>query len=266
MQKSSRRIKRIILLGRKGVAQAAARLTEQGIALPLIIMPREEADRMPRNISKKNGMSVVHDDSVVYEMIAKRDKKVQGIDLVVSYLYWKKIRQPLIDIGRAGCINFHPAPLPDYKSRAGYNTAILDGRRQFGVSAHFITTEEFDSGPIIRVKKFPIRVDTETAYTLERKTQEKLFELFKETIERFCRGDAIPTKKNVGGLYLTAKQLGALKLIDTKNDSLEDINKKIRAFFFPPYRGATLKIKGQDFTLINDEVLRLIAQLTKRQL
>ena len=35
------------------------------------------------------------------------------IDLAVSYLYWRKIRKPLIEGPNYGCINFHPAILPD---------------------------------------------------------------------------------------------------------------------------------------------------------
>ena len=34
-------------------------------------------------------------------------------ELVVSYLYWRILKPPIIDIPKYGCINFHPAPLPD---------------------------------------------------------------------------------------------------------------------------------------------------------
>ena len=40
------------------------------------------------------------------------------IDLVVSYLYWRKIKQPLIDGPKLGCINFHPAIFPDWRGTA----------------------------------------------------------------------------------------------------------------------------------------------------
>lgn len=42
-------------------------------------------------------------------------------DLVVSYLFWRKIRKPLIVRPKYRCINFHPAILPDYRGLAGYN-------------------------------------------------------------------------------------------------------------------------------------------------
>ena len=47
-------------------------------------------------------------------------------DLGVSILYWRKLESTFLDAPRLGIINFHPAPLPDYKGTAGYNMAILD--------------------------------------------------------------------------------------------------------------------------------------------
>ena len=41
-------------------------------------------------------------------------------------------------LGRIGCLNFHPAPLPDLRGVGGYNVAILEGMREWGVSCHFV--------------------------------------------------------------------------------------------------------------------------------
>ena len=72
------------------------------------------------------------------------------IDLVVSYLYWKRIRKPLIEGPNFGCINFHPAILPDWKGCAGYNIAILNKLPQWGVTVHYVD-ETIDTGKIIKV-------------------------------------------------------------------------------------------------------------------
>ena len=39
----------------------------------------------------------------------------------------------------------------------------------------------------------------------------------------------------------------------------DDVEKKIRAFWFPPYDGAYVEIKGQKYTLINRQLLEEIA-------
>ena len=45
----------------------------------------------------------------------------------ISFLFWKRIREPLLSLGRVGCLNFHPAPLPDMRGVGGYNVAVLEG-------------------------------------------------------------------------------------------------------------------------------------------
>ena len=48
-------------------------------------------------------------------------------------------------------------------------------------------------------------------------------------------------------------------------ETADDIDRKIRAFFFPPYRGATITIHDHKFTLLNDEVLKFISQRMKKK-
>ena len=264
MENSS--IKNVILMGRKpGATTALEHLISKGIGIKFVVAPQAEDHAATlRDAALRYNIPVFSDDAEVYRMIHAANPLVADIDLVISYLYWNKIKKPLIDLPALGCVNFHPAPLPEYKSRAGYNTAILDGKKEFGASAHFIDSEDFDSGPIISVKKFSIDPERETAHSLEKKTQEALLELFKEVMEVFLAGDEIAVRPNEGGLYLTQKQLEKLKEINPE-DSLEDINAKVRAFFFPPYSGAKIRVKGKDFTLIDDDILGYIHEVMKSQ-
>lgn len=257
-------IKNCILLGRKPEASKALEyLLKQKINIRFVVA--EENDKYKIKLSetaKKHNIPVIFNDSEIYELIKQKDPLVKDIDLVISYLYWRKIKSPLINLGSKGCINFHPAPLPDYKGRAGYNTAILDDKDWFGVSAHFIEKEEFDTGPIIKVLKFPID-ENETAFSLEKKSQKEMIKLFRKTIALFQSDKKIKTTKNIGGIYLNGKQLEELKIVNL-NDSAENIKKKIKAFFFPPYTGAKIIIDGEDFTLIDNELLKFIDQKIKR--
>jgi methionyl-tRNA formyltransferase len=260
------KIKNVIFLARKmGSIDALKFLLQNKITVKAIVThPADPAINYLLAIAKKYHILFFTDDAPIYNLIEKKDPHLLDIDLVISYLFWRKIRLPLINLPKLGCLNFHPAPLPDYKSRAGYNTAILEKRKTFGVSAHFINSEEFDSGRIIKVLKFKIDPKNETVISLEKKTQNKLLELFKLVIELFLTDKKIKTKSNVGGLYLTAKQLDALKKINISQDSLDDINTKIRAFFFPPHLGAYIEIKGQKFNLINEETMSLVSILINK--
>ena len=114
-------LKRVILLGRKfGVSRALDWLRSSGIDVPLVV--GESKDFFSGNI--RHAVTVIGDDEI-YRLILNKDPRLNNIDLVISYLHNKKILPPLYNLGWRGCINFHPAILPDYKSSAGYNTALL---------------------------------------------------------------------------------------------------------------------------------------------
>lgn len=260
------KVKNIIFLGRKsGAAAALEYLMALGVKVKLAVGQENENCKFTlRQAAENNRIPFFADDSKLYEFIAGKDVLIKDIDLVVSFLFWKKIKTPLIRLGRLGCVNFHPAPLPEYRGRAGYNTAILDNKKNFGVSAHYIDSEEFDRGPIIKVSRFWIDSEKETAFSLEARSQIELLKLFKLVMDDFIAGKKNKVKKNIGGTFLNKEQLESLKSIDVINDSLEIINCKIRAFFFPPYSGAKIKIKDQEFTLINQEILDYINKLINR--
>ena len=261
-----RRIRRALLLGRKeGAAKALSFLLKNGIEVPLVVAKKDEPFRQTLDAeARKRKIPVYEDAQEVYTLIEKKDPRVRNIDCVISYLFWQKIKSPLFTLGARGCVNFHPAPLPDYKGRAGYNTAILDGRKTFGVSAHFIDSEEFDAGPIIEVISFPFDANTATAFHLEREAQKHLLALFKKVLLRFMTETSLRTIPNFGGVYLSSAELESLKRITPETDSAETVEKKIRAFFFPPYHGATIAIDGKDFTLIDEKILHYLADLMRK--
>lgn len=249
-------ITKVVFLGKKsGAAKAATFLLSQNIAIAAIVARRRDSAELFL-LAEKHNIPIFEDDAPIYEMI--ENGELRDVDLVISYLYWRKIKMSLISLGKRGCLNFHPAPLPDYKGLAGYNTAILDRRTMYGVSAHVIDSEEFDQGPIVATMKFPIDAEVETAWSLEKKAQEKLFLLFTEVITLFSSGKPIPTKENKGGVALTQKEFEALKVINLAMDSPELILRKIRAFFFPPYTGAHIIVGGKRVTLVTDELLATI--------
>lgn len=154
---------------------------------------------------------------------------------------------------KKGCINFHPAPLPEFRGFSPYSFGILEEFPYWGVTAHYID-EEFDTGDIIQVKKFDSDLKIETAYSLERKSQVYLFKLFKEIINKIDKDKKLSRKKQEKGRYFSKKKFEDLRRIKGK-DTIETINKKIRAFWYPPHPGAYIRINGKEFLLINKELL-----------
>ncbi len=180
------------------------------------------------------------------------------VDIIISYLFWKKIKKFMIDIPALGCINFHPAILPDWKGIGGYNYAILNKLTEWGASAHFMN-DAIDTGEIIKVFKFSFDYRQETAQSLEQKTMLLQCDLYKSVMLDILASNSkySNTIPNIGGVYKSRQDLIADMKLDLEND---DIPLKIRAFWFPPYHGAYIKVNGITYTLVDDFILKQLQQ------
>lgn len=180
------------------------------------------------------------------------------IDFVASYLYWRKIRAPLIEKPKYGCINFHPAILPDWRGTAGYNIAILNRLNTWGATAHYVN-ENIDTGKIIKIYDFKFDYRLETAKSLEEKTQKIQMELYKSVMLDVIDKGILPSveQSTDNGVYISRAQMENMKRIDVEND---DIDLKIRAFWFPPYNGAYIVLNGKKYTLINEDILNTLSE------
>ena len=187
---------------------------------------------------------------------------LEGTDLVLSFLFWRLIRPPLIELGRIGCLNFHPAPLPDWRGLGGYNVAVLEGLTEWGVSAHFVD-EGFDTGDLVRVRRFPIDPDTETALSLDIASQEHLLSLFREVIDLAVAGEPLPREPQGEGRYVTREQFEEMRRV-RPDDPPELTERRIRAFWYPPHDGATLTVGGRDVTLVDRALLEQAADAYRR--
>lgn len=176
------------------------------------------------------------------------------VDLIISFLYPNKIREPLISSPKLGCINFHPAPLPMYKGVAPYVRAIMDGVDEWGVTAHFID-EEIDTGDIIKIDYFKINQNEETSESLSVKSRGLLFKLFIDILNDIKDGVTLPKTKQNGGKYFSMNDFEKLREISIE-DSKEIIERKTRAFWCPPFDGAYINMNGVDVITIPKCILR----------
>jgi len=199
-------------------------------------------------------------DNELYSIISneksKKQKLIKNIDVVISYLFWKKIKKSLITLPKIGCINFHPAPLPDFRGFSPYTFGILKNSSFWGVSAHFVN-EEFDTGNLIKTSKFSINPKNETSFSLEQKSQEHLHFLFKKIIKILFDSKKLKSIPQSNGQYFSKKDFEENREIFL-DDTNEDIDKKIRAYWYPPFEGAYIKMKEKKLFVINKKILDLL--------
>jgi methionyl-tRNA formyltransferase len=119
--------------------------------------------------------------------------------------------------------------------------------------------EGFDTGPLLKVNRFPIDAREETAWSLERKAQEEMICLFIEFCELAEAGRELPRleQDQVRMRYLDQAAFERLKIIPADADD-DTIQRHARAFFYPPYDCA--------YTLINGVKTEVLPRLAKQQL
>lgn len=180
-------------------------------------------------IARQRGLCVVDDQSLV---------PPGEVDVVVSYLFRRRVCKALLARARTAALNFHPAPLPEFGGFAFYNVAILEHAHDYGVTCHHMD-EGFDTGPIVAVRRFPFDADRATAQTLEAEAQHVMLELFGDVCDRLRAGEPLPAQPQAAARhrYLTKQEFAQLKKVPASADSAaRDL--AARAFWFPPYPGA----------------------------
>lgn len=232
---------------KRSAARGLDWLAAQGCDVAAVVAP--EPDRWTRDaqrvdlVAERRGIPLVSETELYADPPA-------DVDLVISFLYWKLIREPLISLGRIGCLNFHPAPLPDFRGVGGYNVAILEELSEWGVSAHFVDAG-FDTGDLVEVERFPFDNETATAFSLDLLSQEHLFALFERTLTRVLEGEELPRRAQGDGRYVTRAEVEELRRV-RKGD---DLDRKLRAFWYPPHPGAIVDVDGRELTLVDNSLL-----------
>ena len=193
---------------------------------------------------------VIYDGDDVYNHI---DKYRDDLDAVFSNTYPQLIKDDVINLASKGGFNFHAAPLPEYKGVFGFNFAIYNREKEYGVTCHKLSNQ-FDKGDIVEVVRFTIDTKSITVKELVQKSEDYLFELFKKIYYILADGKPFDTVKQEGGHYYSRKYFEELKKIND-TDSEEEIERKIRAFWYPPYEGAYTIINGKKYTLIDEKML-----------
>ena len=150
-------------------------------------------------------------------------------DYIISYLSRWIIPDDTLKRAKKAAINFHPAS-PDYPGIGCNNFALYDEAEFFGVTCHYMSPK-VDTGPIIKIKKFPVFASDSVSSLLSRTYDFQLI-LFYEMLGKILRNEKLPlsTKKWTRKPY-TRQELNELDNI-TKDMDAKEIKKRKRATYF----------------------------------
>ena len=236
---------------KRSAVRALDWLVERGVELPAVVAPEPEPDLHESQrldlAAQRHGLPLIGEAELY-------DAPPDSVDLVVSYLFWNLIREPLLSLGSIGCLNFHPAPLPDYRGVGGYNVAILEDVERWGVSCHFVD-ESLDTGDVVAVRRFDVDQESETAFSLDVKSQDHLLELFRDVVRRALDGEELPREPQGDGRYVSRAEFDELRTVQPG----DDLSRKLRAFWYPPWPGAVIEVDGRRLTLVDDALMAQVA-------
>ena len=257
---------RILFFGRKPVScRALEMMLDRGHEVVGIVTSQPQdsdlhADRLCDEALRLNIPLLT--DKQIYDQLEGNPSEgvpdLSNIDLVLSMFHQRRIMKPILELAKVGAINIHPAPLPEFQGWGVYNYAILENVSYWGATAHYMD-EGFDTGPIIAQRRFDVDMNKATAYSLERMTQPVIEQVVDDVLELLSQGKP-SSEPQANGRYISKDMFLKLRTIEP-DDSQELIDRKIRAFWYPPYAGAQVRINGKLYTLVDESVLDSVADL-----
>lgn len=167
-------------------------------------------------------------------------------DIGISFMHQHKV--PAKEVNSHTWINFHPAPLPEYRGRNLCYHAIMNREKEFGATVHYMD-ENFDTGDIIDVEKFWIQ-EWMTAEDVSEQAIRMSKALFEKYLPRILAGEEFERILNVGGIYYPKEKID--DLIDINYQTVETLERSVRAITYKDFC-PKINIGGVTYKIVRDE-------------
>lgn len=179
------------------------------------------------------------------------------IDMVYCNTFPRRLKKEWIEAANIAAINFHGGPLPDYQGAFSYNFAFLNDEKEYGITCHFLA-EQIDRGDIIEVLRFPYDFKNGSVKELVELSSQHLYELFQKIYTRFKDGEEVlGTPQRGPGRYYSRQDFEREKEVHSE-ESEELALRRIRAFWYPPYEGAYLRLGGEKVYLVPEAAYKAL--------
>ncbi len=193
---------KIVFMGTPDFARAALeKIIEAGHEVVLVVtQPDKPKGRSGElQVSDVKECALLHGLHVFQPVRIKLPENVAELrkydaDIYVVAAFGQILSQEILDIPRLGCVNIHASLLPKYRGAAPIQQAILDGRKETGVTIMQMAAG-MDTGDILTQRTIPIAED-ETGGGLFDKLSALGAELIVETLPKLERGEITPVPQD----------------------------------------------------------------------
>lgn len=202
----------------------------------------------PKDIAESNSLPCFNagDSDCEKQFMSQTERP----DLVLAVLNNRFRSKDFLEWPQWYVVNLHGAPLPEFQGNNCTLHAILEGAGEFGTTL-YRTTEEIDVGEIVAQRKFPINPKWSNR-ELYKETVKCGVALIEQELPRLLSG-------NLGECSVFDKNRARFfdaipsRDIDPEKMSGDEIDRRVRAFYFPPFEPASLLVKGKRFWLFPEE-------------
>lgn len=166
----------------------------------------------------------------------------EKIDLILSVQHPWILPKSVLEAVNHKAYNLHNAKLPEYKGYNAVNHSILNGEKRHFSTVHKMV-EEVDAGDLVMERSTEIYPE-DTALSLYDKTGitcEQMFAKFMEWLERNWLLPATPQKGE--SHFYPRNSLDKEREINNPVCG-EELDPKSRAFYFPPFEPAFIRMFG----------------------
>lgn len=146
-------------------------------------------------------------------------------DLIVTAAYGQMLPSEVLEAPRYGCVNVHASLLPEYRGGAPIHQAIIDGKKETGITIMYMV-EKMDAGDILQQVKVPIE-ENDHVGSMHDKLSVAGAQLLSKTIPLLIEGKITPIKQDESGVTYAPNITREQERIDWSKDG-ESIYNQIR--------------------------------------
>ncbi len=202
-----------------------------------------------KQLALAEGIPVYQPENFREEAAVEQLRALQP-DVVAVVAYGRILPQRVLDIPPKGCSNIHASLLPKYRGSAPYQWAVLDGEKETGVSAMYLSAQ-MDAGDVIATKSTPI-LPEETAGQLLDRLSILGAELLSQTLTALEAGPVEATKQDET-LVSYAPMLDKSYCPLDFQKTAQQLHNQVRGL--NPWPVATMELNGRKFKVHTTAVI-----------
>ncbi|MES9899034.1 MAG: formyltransferase family protein [Sedimenticola sp.] len=171
--------------------------------------------------------------------------KVFSPDAIFSLYYREIFPVRVLSLPSRGAVNLHPSLLPRYRGAFSAPWIIFNGENLGGYTYHYMN-EKVDEGDVLLQQELCVNHD-DTAYSLYHRVIHEAMKEFGDVVDMVANGVQGTPQQGEGSYF--SRKVPFEGVIDPNWDEAR-IDRFIRAMYFPPFRGAIVRLEdGQELEI-----------------